>query len=190
MDDVDVLVPPADAHRAVDVLLGAGWAPEYLQPHRRIAVHHSQGFEHPDDGTVDLHWHTLNESSDDAGIWHAAVPVVVGGVDTLAPAPSDQLLLVCVHARPRVPDPPVRWVAESLTVLRGGGVEWERVVATARAGRVTLPLAEALAYLSERFDAPGARHRRGRPRTGAHLSPRAARPPRIDAADRPQRAAR
>ena len=154
MDDVDVLVPTADAARAVDLLLAAGWKPTYLRPHDRIAVHHSQPFDHPDDGSVDLHWHALHQPADEADFWEAAVPVVIGGVDTLAPCATDQLLHVCVHGRPWGVTPSMRWVADALAVVRGDdGVDWDRLVLRARARGVTLELREALSYLAETFGA-------------------------------------
>jgi hypothetical protein len=152
MEDVDVLVPAADAHRAIDVLIAAGWAAELPSPHDRVAVHHSQPFRSPDGGAVDLHWHVMYEPGDDDECWRCAVPAKIAGVATLALCPADQLLHVCVHGIPWTSPPSVRWVADAALIVRGDQpVDWDRLVVQARARCVTLPLRAALGPLSSDF---------------------------------------
>ena len=149
MEDVDVLVPTDRAHDAIDVLAAAGWTSERPRAHARVAVHHAESFESAENGAVDLHWHTLFEPSDDDAFWAVAVPATIGGAQTLALAPADQLLHVCVHGRPRNVVPTFRWVADAVTIVRSSGpIDWDRMVEQAQARRVTLPLADALGYLA------------------------------------------
>jgi hypothetical protein len=152
MQDVDVLVPTAAVHDAIDVLVDGGWRPEYLQPHQRVGIHHSQSFSHPDDCDVDLHWHALYQPANESDLWEGAVPVTVGGVETLAASATDQLLHVCVHGRNRSETPSVRWIADAAAVLRGSEVDWSHFVDRARARGVTLTAGSALRYLRAEFD--------------------------------------
>jgi hypothetical protein len=155
MDDVDVLVPLDRATEAIEVLSAAGWKPDHEDPAAWTQVHHSLGFAGPDAGEVDLHWFSLWQPANDAGIWHASVPLDLAGVTTRAPCPADQLLLACVHGTPWSPLPPFRWIADAVTVIRSVGEQlaWERFVSEAERRRVTVASAAALDYLSEEFGA-------------------------------------
>jgi hypothetical protein len=66
------------------------------------------------------------------------------------------MLQVCVHGVWSGERQPVRWLADAMIVLRsaGAGLDWDRVVARARARSLTLPMASALRYLREVVAAP------------------------------------
>jgi len=155
MDDVDVLVPIERAKDAISVLSGAGWSPDHEDPLAWTEVHHSLDFAGLDSGNVDLHWFALWQPASDAPLWREAVPLELGGVETQAPCPADQLLLACVHGTPWSPLPPFRWIADAVGVIRSseGRLDWERLVAEATRRRLTVATAAALAYLDEEFDA-------------------------------------
>jgi hypothetical protein len=105
MSDVDVLVAPADAVRARDALLGAGWiaapsaiAPEFYDGHQhlpplvdaqrtgtQLELHTSLFFE----------GHPFLLSADD--IRRRAERIVVQGREALVPSVHDQLLHLCLH---------------------------------------------------------------------------------------------
>lgn len=155
MDDVDVLVPVGRAGDAIQALRRAGWSPDHEDPLAWTEVHHSLDFAAAESGHVDLHWFALWQPAGDAQLWAAAVPLELGGVQTLAPCAADQLLLACVHGTPWSPLPPFRWIADAVTVIRvaGDGLDWKRLVAEARRRRLTVAVAAALAYLDEEFGA-------------------------------------
>jgi hypothetical protein len=122
-------------------------------------VRQSAVYRGPDGENFDLHWHVLWESCHpgaDAVFWEHAVPLKVGLVQTLALGPADQLLHVCVHGARWDRVPALRWVPDALHVLAnpGGALDWEHLLRQARALRVTLPLADTLAYLGATFAAP------------------------------------
>ncbi|MGH9185851.1 MAG: nucleotidyltransferase family protein, partial [Acidimicrobiales bacterium] len=80
-----------------------------------------------------------------------ARPLDVAGTTILALGATDLLLHVCVHgSRPR-DESHLQWVADAVTVARTGGIDWDRLVRQARSRRVTLPVRETLAYLSQRW---------------------------------------
>ena len=153
MDDIDLLVKPAQAGEAIALLERDGWRPLEVVP-PCLEVKHAHPFIDADGRRVDLHWNALWEAAPDDDLWAAAVPLEVSGVPTLALDPTDQLLHVCVHGVQWDPTPSIRWVADAVTVLRDGSVDWERLVARARARRLTLALSVSLAYLRDELAAP------------------------------------
>ena len=156
MDDVDILVRSEQAEAALDVLEEAGWAPVTQVPREVfLTVRHAEQLSRPDGAGVDLHWNVLWQPGRDDDFWESAVEMTIGGEPTRALCPSDQLLHACVHGAAWNPLPPIRWVADALTVLDGASdvIDWERLVAQARARRATVALSGELAYLSERFGA-------------------------------------
>jgi Uncharacterised nucleotidyltransferase len=155
MDDVDLLVPLGRTMEAIEVLSAAGWKPDHENPSAWTQVHHSLGFAGPEGGEVDLHWFSLWQPANDAGLWHASVPLELAGAATRAPSPADQLLLACVHGTPWSPLPPFRWIADAVTVISSAAdqLDWGRLVGEAERRRVTVATAAALGYLSEEFGA-------------------------------------
>lgn len=162
LGDFDILAPTEQARAALDVLDSHGFRsserrPQTFKPVYLAAVH---GFPFADaDGReVDLHWHTLAESCQtdaDADFWAAAQPVTIEDALTHALSPADQLLHTCVHGVRWNPIPPMRWVADAVTVLRAApDLDWERVIEQTRRRRLVIQMRDALGYLSRVFAAP------------------------------------
>jgi hypothetical protein len=162
MSDVDVLVPEAQAARAMDTLLRAGFVPHGLRPaaarpQDTIRVRHAHAFRSAGQ-EIDLHWHILWECAApdlEADLWQHSVPLRLGAVITRALCPADQLLHVCVHGARWNTVPTFRWLADVVFVLASGArVDWSRVVELARGLGVTLPLRDALALARRELEAP------------------------------------
>lgn len=154
MNDFDVLVPREHARKAIAVLEAMGWRTGWPCASRLPEVYHGAAFR-PADGLeldLDLHWSVLpaDDGAHDRALWTDAVRCVLPGTSTLAPCAEDLLVIVCAHATGWMPIPALRWVADALRILeaRGGGIDWNRVTAAARAWRVTLQLADTLTYLA------------------------------------------
>jgi hypothetical protein len=62
---------------------------------------------------------------------------------------SDILLHVIAHGLRVNPLPPIRWVADAVLILRGGGVDWDRFLALAAVLRCRLVMERALKYLAD-----------------------------------------
>lgn len=161
MADLDILVPTPDALRAGDLIKELGWRPRGDMPDKRFLMSNRHAWEYADESgcRFDFHWNVflgnLGENADD-DFWCQAVPVEVNGEASLILCPSDQLLHVCSHGAEWNTIPPIRWVADAMTVLKSSGadVHWDRFLVQARRCSVALAAGNTLAYLRERFGVP------------------------------------
>jgi len=156
MVDFDILVREERARTVMDSLAGSGWTSKYKSPAALIPYEHSTEFHDGAGRKLDLHWRVFWEGSrevTDEEFWSGAVAVEIHGVRTLILNPADQLLHVCVHGAKWDVCPPLRWVADALTILRSIGTEmdWNRLHRQAQTRRLLLPLSDTLAYL-EKFE--------------------------------------
>ena len=180
MGDIDIAVPRELARKAVDTLVEHGWIPEItpltgarvagssavsrwtigLRPARDFDddyfdARHAHGFTRGSDAQLDLHWFLLQGNCDagiDDSVWADAKPLVVAGVSALTLSPEDHLLLLLAHGARWNPIPPVRWVADAVTLIRAEPqLSWETVVDRARQRRLVLVARNLLSYLEERF---------------------------------------
>jgi hypothetical protein len=151
MADVDVLVRPFEAERAMGVLRAAAWRSAAEPAEAQIRVHHGCPFRDGDGGEVDLHWFSLWQSSSDGPLWEAARPIDLAGVAALAPCPADLLLLVCAGGSPRRPEPAFRWIADAVTVCRTSTPDWDRFVAEAKRRNLRVAAAAALEFIRDEF---------------------------------------
>jgi hypothetical protein len=170
MVDFDVLVDPEHAADAVDALEHAGWPPESAPVTDFVARTTEVPLRSPDGhGILDLHWRlipgvTRSWTERDLAVWQDATTLSVARRVTLAPADHDLLLHVILHAYrsgwARVP----RWVADVVVVLRNATdtLDWERFVDRVLGAHLTLPVTDALDYVSSAFEAPVPRSVRGR----------------------------
>lgn len=155
MGDVDLVVAAERVPDAVAALIAAGFTSKDERPVELLAVRHSIAFSRAEKQEVDLHrgmlWHPLL----DRDFWQGSIEAEVAGVRARILNPSDQLLHVCAHGAAWNPIPPIRWAADAYKVIEAAGerIDWERVVAMAVRGRLTLPMRDALACLAEDLEA-------------------------------------
>ena len=153
MDDLDVLIRPADAPAAAGALRDAGWSTLYERPERVLQVVHAQEFRDSRGTILDLHGHLFQgslHSSLDAERWSRAERLELADGPLRVLDPTDQLLHVLVHGAESDPPAP-RWVADATIILRrrGPDVDWSRLVADAEAESRGVALTTSLAELSE-----------------------------------------
>lgn len=159
MLDADVLVHANQAEQAMEVLTTLKWKPRIPQPQNRIPIIHSTPFEDEGGRQVDLHWHLFwecfNAGADD-DLWENAIPIKIGGAQTLALNPTNQLLHTCWHGARWNEVPPIRWVADAMSILGASSAEidWDSLFQKARRHRIVLPVKDSLEYLKKKFDAP------------------------------------
>ena len=159
MRDFDLLVPEKDLEAAMVGLREMGYAAEgdYTMPAilRRARVGHAWQFFSADGQSCDLHWRPVvrcyspevtrlfRDSAETAPLADITVAVL---------APTDQLFHVCAHGLQWDWVPPIRWIADALTVLREA-IDWDRIFRLATEASMRARLASALGYLRRRFEA-------------------------------------
>ncbi len=157
MGDVDIVVRPADARRALDLLLSAGYKSSFgFEPFGTLRVRRSLNLSAP--GTegmeVDLHWSTLPGPDSGDGVFRRARPVRLLSVPTLVPSPTDLLLSVVTHGTNWYPQP-VRWVLDSSYLLSWvpDQVDWDLLAQRARQHHYAWPVGLALGALEHDYGA-------------------------------------
>jgi predicted small metal-binding protein len=156
MSDLDVLVRAEAAVSASDALERCGWSPARAVTPAYLAVTHAELFRDRDGHRCDLHWRLFGTGGDagaDTALWSAAVPLAIEGIPTRTLSPADHLLHVCVHGTRWARTPGIRWVADAYHILRGGGVDWSRLVEVATRRHLVLPVRDTLEYLHARMGA-------------------------------------
>ena len=160
MLDADVLVPAHQAEQAMELLARLRWkSVRHMRPAIRIPIQHSTPFEDEGGRQLDLHWHLLWEcfnANDDADYWANAIQIQIGGVQTLALSPTDQLLHTCWHGARWNEVPPIRWVADAMAIMGQSAekIDWARLMQKAQKHRIIMPIRDALEYLKKTFNAP------------------------------------
>ncbi len=153
--DVDLMIGPERVGDAVEALERSGFVATEGNAERVLAARHSLAFRDPEGREIDLHRSALWRPGLDEDFWRGSVGAEVAGAPVRILNPADQLLHVCAHGAAWNPVHPIRWAADAYkTVEVAGGLDWERLVSMARRGRLTLPLAGALACLAEDLEAP------------------------------------
>ena len=179
MGDIDIAVPRGFARQAVSSLVELGWTPE-ITPLTQARIAGSSGVERWTVGPrpardfdddyfdarhahgfamtgvqLDLHWFLMQgdcEAGIDDSAWADARPLKVGSASTLSLSPADHLVLLLAHGARWNPVPPVRWVADAVTLIRAEPqLSWEKVVEVARRRDLVLLVRNLLGYLERRF---------------------------------------
>lgn len=159
MEDVDLLVGPAEWDRARLLLEELGWRRRAPEPASRRAHLHAEAFTLSGEIELDLHAHALLEScalGADDGFLERSVPFAIGSTRAFTLCPADHLLSVCVHGLRFSPVPTFRWVADAVLILRGAGaaMDWDLLVSEARARDLALPVSSALRLLEHELETP------------------------------------
>lgn len=153
MKDLDVLVPCADADRAVEIVKSMGFV--YREVHGYAFIRrYSHGCEFYSEnlGKIDLHWHAFHDfhsQEADRPVWEHSLSADLKGVPVLIPDPLHFLVHVLLASARCLPAPDCRWVIDSALIIRGAGkaMDWESLLRTASEPLKTLPLRDTLTYL-------------------------------------------
>ena len=135
---------------------------ENMVPHKPAPYYfrfrHSVSFIRDTERELDLHWHVLFDCrcrEADAEFWSAAVPLGLDGIETRTLCPTDHLIHVCAHGLAWNELPPIRWIADSMELLRRPEtIRWDRLLEHARRFRLSLGLRSAFRLLVDEYDAP------------------------------------
>jgi hypothetical protein len=170
MGDFDFVVPAADAMRVVEFVAGRGYLPWRPVNDDTIRYRHAMGFKRADGHEFDLHWHVLFDFCDDGAdewFWSGAEPFDLLGHRVWTPDATRMLLHTIIHGIRWNEEPPVRWIADAMQILRHAGdqVDWPALVEFTERRGVCRRMWLGLTYLRDHFGAsipPAAIERLGR----------------------------
>jgi len=159
MADIDVLVPVDQARRAMATLARLGWHRIETASDDDLQFRHAMLWRNAHGDEIDLHWHGLFETRDaaaDRDFWSGSRPFDFAGIATRQLDPALMVAHLVVHGMRHNPEPPIRWIADTMTVLREetNQLDWPRLLAFARRHRLTYRLSLGLDYLATAFSAP------------------------------------
>jgi hypothetical protein len=160
MNDIDILVPASQALLTADALKNAGWTPTASESQDvPMQYRHSQQFVSESGTELDLHWTLMIESTrvvSGSDFWSKAVPIKIHGVPSYALDPTDMLFHVIIHGVKWNPEPPIRWIADAMTIIQSPDrqIDWLRIISHAKKYMVSLQIKEGFSYLYENFHVP------------------------------------
>ena len=157
--DLDILVRRGHAEAALRALKDLGFRTEakLVFGPGQLASYAGMNFVRGLSEQIDLHWR-LSHFSRDSGFedraWTRAAPLVLAGVKTQTLDPTDHLLHTLCHGAEFNEVPTCRWAADATLLLRGGPINWDRLLDdTAHMGFLP-PVIDGLAYLATKLRAP------------------------------------
>lgn len=158
MADLDLAVRPELVHGAMAVLHDLGWIKDPNASDDALRFRHSMQFRHPEGRELDLHWHIMFETCSTAAddvFWGRSVPLEIHGVATRQLGREDTLLHTVIHGMRSNPWPPIRWIPDAMTIIdrAGASMDWDALIAFARANRLTHRLGLGLRTLAETYGA-------------------------------------
>jgi hypothetical protein len=155
--DVDVLVPEADAERAVAILMAAGHEAKPGQPEQVFGVYQALACRAQNGAELDLHWWAFKVAGDDSVMFKTAREATLLGRAVLIPSTTESLVSAVGTAfSGRPPGSPLRWIADAMLLfeLEGSSIDWEVLLERARRPGLTLGLSRGLEFLAREFGAP------------------------------------
>lgn len=160
MNDVDILVPGSSIPAACQVLSRNGWHSQHVarlgSEAYRLTTHATE-FRNADGAEIDLHWYLSSECcrpDAEAGFWHHAQPLTLGGLDTRTLSDTDHLFHTLTHGSRSNDVSPIRWVADSAHILRTGSIDWQRLLDHADEFSLILRMQRTLGVLHDVFSLP------------------------------------
>jgi hypothetical protein len=155
--DVDLLVPPVHCHRAIEVILSAGYPDVYHNAFfRKLALRHGRhySFQRNDAGPstyVELHWRLVQYSSRDSDIvedlWAEARLTHSCGASAYTFSPEWELLYLALHAAHHRWEG-LKWLVDLDQLCRCRPPDWRRVEEKADRFELDLMLGPTLAVCS------------------------------------------
>jgi hypothetical protein len=159
MMDLDIVVRKPDVAKAKQVLHTCGWLDTTRLPPEEMPEAHSAELHNAGSHDIDLHWHPLRDTPArvaDEWFWHGAEPLDFVGTPTLQPRPTAQLLHTVIHGLRSNPEPPVRWIADAMTILRAKGdtIDWQDLTSFTAQQKLSYRLHLGLSFLATHYRAP------------------------------------
>lgn len=155
--DISLLVHESDVPQATEVLQRNGLQPVHVAASAGVIVGAAAVLRHATTLPVELHARLFGIPLYDvptSAVWPRTRQMSVAGARALVLAPADALLHVCGHAAYSPGRESLRWVCDAWYLIAANpALDWELLLESARRGRLTLPLAVTLRYLSAQLGA-------------------------------------
>ena len=153
INDVDVLIPEADAARAMALFRAAGCQVKWDDDETAIGTKHATTFRDSGGAEIDVHWWAFKVAGDDRAVFDTACPATLLGRDVLVASPTECLIGAVAGAFSGPSASPLRWIADAMFLLENATIDWDYLLhRTARPG-LTLGLTSGLTFLASEFDA-------------------------------------
>lgn len=155
----DILVPTSQLLLTISTLKKAGWIQTSKLKDDFLCYQHSVRLKDQSGKELDLYWHLLFESCHenfDRDFWEGAVPIKINEVSTYTLNLTDTLFHVIVQEVRLNPEPQIRWIADSMTIINStdSEIDWSRLIIQAKKSRQVIPIKKTLNYLHKKFKAP------------------------------------
>ena len=159
MMDMDLSVPSRDARRAIAMLIEFGWKPKWEPTPDVLRYRHAMSVYGPNGEEVDLHWRSLVEFTDaqaDDEFRAHTVPFEFLDRSLRVPDATRTLIHTVIHGLRWNPEPPIRWVADAMSVFNTSAskIEWNDMIEFAKHYKLAHRLHLGLDYLKRDFNAP------------------------------------
>lgn len=162
MYDLDILVHPDDAVRAIRLLESAGWemlvSPSYDLNSSCLSANYATHLKDDNGIELDLHWFATKSCrfrSADSNFWTRSVPVEMKGEIAKTLDATGHLLHICVHGVASHNTSALRWVTDALIILKAdANIDWSYLEAEINRRQLYRLMEEALRYLRDVFGAP------------------------------------
>jgi hypothetical protein len=152
MGDLDLLVRPADAPRAIDLLVGSGCQPEYSTDLRFLRSARELHVTSPAGVNLDLHWalapshfcHALDLDH----FWSRLVTISIAGRPIRTLAPEDLLVFLCVHGAKHFWSS-LHWLCDLARLIDRAPLDWDSLMAYSRARRISRTVSAGLVLAAD-----------------------------------------
>ena len=156
MNDIDIMVDRINVKNTVLILEQLGWK-------RRnnsniddlMQILHSTAFASEDGFELDLHWDPLFIPYQ-PDIWKDSKTIDYMGVDIYIPCHEDQIILNCVHSIMWNIMPPIRWIADVVSILRkcSNEINWDRLIKRSIDSELAYFVYSCMKYVSCEYECP------------------------------------
>lgn len=160
MGDIDIFVPLHQIEKAIKFIeenLGIK-GNKHENELRKLGMFHAMHFTNGKGLDFDLHWHfhiyNLNQESDQP-MWDKKIPFpITSDIISATLSPTHQLYRNFTHGYQwLLPNPPIRWIPDSLVLLRTSyeQIDWLELIELAKRQRLIIPICSMLRYLQSHF---------------------------------------
>ena len=156
MSDLDLLVRPADAQRAVDLLVASGCRPWYSTDLRFFGSNGELPLTSPAGVPVDLHWALapawFRYALDLDRFWSRLVTVSIAGRPMRSLAPEDLLVFLCIHGAKHFWCS-LHWLCDLARLIDRSALDWDALMEYSRARRVSRTVSAGLLLAADMLGA-------------------------------------